>query len=105
MEKQITKANSVLWAASLALTFFWVLNILKEVFSGVKNFLNFYSPVGPLLGLFLFSSLFAFAAYLIISSVKPTSQKLAFWSYLISAIVFCLMVFPPVFEPLVDILK
>lgn len=104
MKKQITKANSILWSASLALTFFWVLNILKEVFSSVKNFLNFYSPVGPLLGLFLFSGLFAFVAYLIILTVKPASQKLAFWSYLISAVVFFLMVFPPIFEPLVDIL-
>lgn len=103
MEQQITKANSILWTASLTLTFFWVLNILKEIFSGVKNFLNFYPSVGPLLGLFLLSSLFTFVAYLIVLSVKPASQKLAFWSYLISAIIFFLMVFPPIFEPLVDI--
>lgn len=105
MEKQLIKVNSMLYATSLTLTFFWVLNISKEVVSGVKNFLNFYPPVGPLLGLYLFSGLFFHVAYLTVLSVKPTNQKLAFWSYLISAIIFSLMVFPPIFEPLVSIFR
>jgi len=103
-EHKIQQTNSILWAATIALNFFWVLNILKEAFSGVKSFLNFYPPVGPLLGLFIFSVIIFFISILILVMIKPKSQKVAFWVYVTSILVFFLMVFPPVWEPIVDIL-
>lgn len=92
-----TKAISIIWSASLTLTFFWVLNIFKETNSQVKVFLNFYPPTGPLLGLFLVSILF-FLSLLLILPKKWKDQKRAFWVLIISTIIFFLMTFPPIFE-------
>ena len=36
------EANSTIWAVSFTLTFFWVINILKEANPQVKDSLNFY---------------------------------------------------------------
>ena len=103
-DKKIQQINSILWAAGLTLNFFWVLNILKESYTGVKSALNFYAPVGPLLGLFIASVIVLLLSYLVFAMMKPKSQKTAFWFYTISAISFFLMVFPPIFKPFVDIL-
>ena len=103
-EHKIQQINSVLWAAALTLNFFWILNILKESYKGVKDLLNFYPPVGPLLGLFIFSGIVFFVSILILLMIKPKSQRTAFLLYVTSALVFFLMVFPPVWEPIVDIL-
>lgn len=98
------RVNGVTLAASSSLTFFWVLNILKESFSPVKGFLNFYPPVGPLLGLFVFSIAVFAVAFLIFRKVRVEDQKLSFWVLMVSATVFSLMVFPPVFEVVVEFL-
>src|SRR3989344_2523368 len=95
-EHKIQQINSVLWAAALTLNFFWILNILKESYKGVKDLLNFYPPVGPLLGLFIFSGIVFFVSILILLTIKPKSQRTAFLVYVTSALVFFLMVFPPV---------
>lgn len=103
MEKNITTSLRFLWAGSFSLTFFWVLNILKESFNNIKEFLNFYPPIGPLLGLFIFSILAFILSLLTLKSVKLTDQKKAYFIMLISAILFSLMVFPPIFEIIVDL--
>lgn len=103
-DKKIQQINSILWAAALTLNFFWILNILKESYKEVKAFLNFYPAVGPLLGLFLSSAVVLCLSYFVFAMIKPKSQKTAFWFYTISAIVFFFMVFPPIFNPFVDIL-
>ena len=103
-DQKIQQLNSKLLAAGLTLNFFWVLNIFKESYAGVKSVLNFYAPVGPLLGLFIFSGIVFLLSYLVFVMIKPKSQKTAFWVYTISIIVFFLMVFPPIWEPIVDIL-
>jgi len=103
-ETKIYKVNAILWAAGVSLTVFWKLNILKEAYVPVKNFLNFYPPVGPLLGLFIFSGLAFIISFFVFSLLKLKSQKVAFWVLLISSIVFFLMVFPPMFEPVVGLL-
>lgn len=105
METKETQAIKIIWASSLTLTFFWILNILKEGIPGVKNFLNFYPPVGPLLGLFLFSILSLFIFLIIFNSVKPKDQKLAFWVGLISPIIFLVMTFPPIFKMVINLFK
>lgn len=104
MDKSISTSLRFLWAGSFSLTFFWVLNILKESFSDIKNFLNFYPPVGPLLGLFIFSMFVFILSLLILKSFKLTNQKKAYFVMLISTILFFLMVFPPIFEVVVDLL-
>ncbi len=110
MERIKAKSNSVILAAAITLNFFWVLNILKEAYKPVKDFLNFYNPTGPLLGLFI-ASLIVFALSMIIFSLifgnslsKKGAQKFAIWFYIVSVILFFFMVFPPVFEPIVEIL-
>jgi len=105
MKAKETQAIIAIWAASLTLIFFWILNILKEANSGVKNFLNFYPPVGPLLGLFIFSILSLFAFLIILQALKPTNQKTAFWALVSSSILFFLMVFPSVFEVIAEIIS
>ena len=103
-EKDFQQIKSVLWSAAVSLTFFWKLNILKESFKGVKDFLNFFPSVGPLLGLFVFSVVVFLLAFGVFSLIKPKSQKLAFWVYLLSVVVFVFMVFPPVFGPIVALI-
>jgi hypothetical protein len=98
MEKSISTSLRFLWAGSFSLTFFWVLNILKEGFSFIKDFLNFYPPVGPLLGLFIFSILVFILSIFVLRSFKLTNQKKAYFAYVFSAILFFLMVFPPIFK-------
>jgi len=105
------KSNSVILSAAISLNFFWVLNVFKEAYKSVKNFLNFYPPTGPLLGLFI-ASLVVFALSvitlpLILSDRLGTksAQKFAIWLYTVSVVLFFFMVFPPVSEPLVEMLS
>lgn len=105
MEKKVYQANSVLLAASAGLTVFWILNIFKETYPGVKAVLNFYPPVGPLLGLFLVSMAAMAVAYYLILKIKPKNQMVGFFVFSASAIIFALMVFPPIFEPLIKMLQ
>ena len=104
LETQVFLANGYLVAASLTFTVFWVANILKESYPSVKEFLEFYKPIGPLLGLFALS----LAALVIFSAlfqvVKIKNQNLAVWFFIVSTVVFAVMVFPPVFEPIVHTL-
>lgn len=98
-------ANGALLAACSSLTFFWILNILKESFAGVKSFLNFYPPVGPLLGLFVFSILVHIIIFIMFSNIfKITNQKWSFWVLIISSVLFFFMVFPPVFAVIAGLL-
>ena len=103
-EKSVRNLNSVLLAASFTLTFFWILNILKESYAGTKNALNFYPPVGPLLGLFL-SSIFVYVLALILLKFIKVDQEIAFILFAISTILFALMIFPPIFIPIAELLK
>ncbi len=103
-DQKIQQINSKLLAAGLTLNFFWVLNILKESYAGVKSVLNFYAPVGPLLGLFISSIIVLFLSYMVFAMIKLKSQKTAFWFYTLSAVIFFFMVAPPFFKPFVDIL-
>ena len=102
---------SLMGGTAAGLHVFWILNVLKEAFVGVKNVLNFYPPVGPLLGLFTAGVLsivgFTIAAYYTFgkNASTPGFQRHVFWFYVLSAVVFALMVFPPFSEPLVELLS
>lgn len=99
-QKNIIKANNALVAGGGALTFFWVLNIFKEAYPAVKNFLTFYQPLGPLLGLFIISIIFFSLSMPLLMIFKIKSQGFAFLVFIAAIVIFTLMVFPPVFEPL-----
>ena len=105
LENQIARANGYLLAGGLTFIVFWKTNILKEAYPAVKSFLEFYQPIGPLLGVFAVSLL----AFIIFSAlfqlIKVKNQNFAFWFFAVSAVVFVAAVFPPVFEPIVEILS
>src|SRR3989338_11031296 len=99
----IATVNNVLVSGGLTLTVFWILNILKTAFPTVKSFLTFYEPVGPLSGLYVISILFFVLFISLFTSFKIRSQTKAYWIYVVSVVLFVIMVFPPVFEPIVHI--
>lgn len=103
-DKDIYSSNAILWAASFSLTFFWILNIFKESYKAVKDFLNFYSPIGPLLGLFTFSIVVFILVFLLFRSFRIKDQRKSYWVVVIFSLLFLLMVFPPIFEPIVKLL-
>ena len=103
-EIQVSQANGYLIAAGLTFIFFWVFNILKESYPSIKSSLEFYKPIGPLLGVFAVSLVAFFVFSALFQLIKVKNQGFAFWFFAISAIVFALMVFPPVFEPIVHAL-
>lgn len=105
-DKTLYLAKPSLLAASASLTVFWMLNIFKESYVPVKNTLNFYKPVGPLLGLFLVGIIVYVAGiYLFKRGLdKKLSDKAVFGLYSASAIIFFVMVFPPFFQPIVEVL-
>lgn len=97
---KIEKANSYLVSGGLTLHLFWILTLLKVAYPGLKGVLNFFTPVGPLLGVYLICSI-AFLIFLgVFSVLKIKNQKKAYWFYVISVLLFVVMVFPPVFEPI-----
>jgi|SRR3989344_9522321 len=100
----ISKANNLLVSSGLTLTVFWILNILKTAFPTVKSFLIFYEPVGPLSGLYIISILFFILLTAIFISFKIRSQTHAYRIYVVSIILFVIMVSPPIFEPIAHIL-
>lgn len=111
----VSSSNSIaaLYASSASVTAFWITIILKESYTGFSNLLNFYKPVGPLLGLFLLA-LFVFAAvyYAVnskldgakVASLRKHSQK-SITVFMVSTILVFFMTFPPVFDFFVEILK
>jgi len=105
--KKSAQAIAVLYAGSASITLFWVLVIMKAAFKPVKNFLDFYSPVGPLLGVFVAAILmFVVAKYLIAKYFEENHKGLnkkedrAILVYIVSVVLFVFMVFPPIFEPI-----
>lgn len=107
--KSETAGTATIWAASLGLTVFWILNIFKEAYPGVKSTLNFYAPVGPLLGLFLVGLVVFLVTMLILTKTtaftSKVSDKVTFWVFALAIVLFFLMVFPPFFEPIVGALS
>ena len=104
---------SALYASSASVTAFWILIILKESYSSFSNILNFYKPVGPLLGLFLSALLiFALAYFVTNSSLKTTKaenlkkhSQQSITLFMVSTVLVLFMTFPPIFNIFVDILK
>ena len=110
IERKISSANNVLISTSLTLTLFWILNILKTANPTAKNFLAFYKPIGPLLGVYIISILSFFLFRIILNSTQKTKIKEGRYNqvllfYIISVLLFALMVFPPIFEPIAHLLK
>lgn len=111
-QSQAVKSSaSILYAASVSLTLFWVLIIVKESNASVNTFLNIHKGVGPLLSLFVISILALIVGYVLamglLHKAKLDGQKQlkrAFWVLIIAVIIFTFMTAPPFFQPIVEIL-
>lgn len=103
-EERISSANRVLVSVALSLSVFWVLNILKTAYPIVKSNLTWYRPIGPLLGVYVVSIGFLLLFLLVLRVKKMMNQALAYWIYVVAIILFAVMVFPPVFEPIAHLL-
>lgn len=110
---QDVKSISSLYAGSISIAVYSVLIVASEVSEPIKKVLDFYPPVGPLLGKFVFAlAAFFVAKYLFISTLGSLDKKsldkhektAAIWFVTASILVF-LFTFPPVFEPIIDIFK
>lgn len=98
------KINSYLVSAGISLNVFWISNLFKTASPGVKEFLDFYKPVGPLLGLFIISSIAFLLGLVVFRYLTIGNQKFAVRIYIISVILFLFMVFPPILEPIAEML-
>jgi len=98
------KANKYLISASITLLLFALINIFKTAFPAFSAMLNFYPPVGPLLGVYILSIILFLLFLGIFSIVKIKNQSFAFWFFVVSTIAFLLLVFPPIFEPIAHLL-
>ena len=104
---------AAMYAGSASVTIFWVLIILKESYEGISNLLNFYKPVGPLLGLFILAlATFAAIYYWAISFLRSVAsekqrkhQIKASKVFITASILVFFMTFPPIFDVIVDLLK
>lgn len=93
--------NATLFAAAASLNAFWVLNIAKEAYPAVKEFLNFYPVTGPLLGLYAASIVIFCLVYVL---ARKMSLGAALYYFMLSCLLFALAVFPPLYEPIVELL-
>ena len=98
------KANKYLISASITLLLFAFINIFKTALPAFSAMLNFFPPVGPLLGVYLLSIIIFLFSLGIFSTVKIKNQSFAFWFFVVSTIAFLLLVFPPIFEPIAHLL-
>jgi hypothetical protein len=112
-DKSNSMAASSLYGGALSLTVFWLLVVLKAAYQPLSDFLNWYDPVGPLLGTFGVGLLvFLVGAYAFDTQLKATSaaspgvhEKRAALLFMLSIILVFFMTFPPIFEPIVEILS
>ena len=98
------KTNKYLVSASITLLLFALINIFKTAFPAFSATLNFYPPVGPLLGVYLLSIIIYLISLGIFTAVKIKNQSFTFWFFVVSTIAFLLLVFPPIFEPIAHLL-
>ncbi len=113
--KTVKKARTtgILYGASISLTVFWLIIILKGAYSPIKSALNFYPSVGPLLGGFVvgivafFVGMYAVEKYYDSRSAAEVrkAEKTAVTVFIVASIVVFFMTFPPIFEPIVDLLS
>ena len=101
-DTHIPTANGALISVALSLHVFWILNLFKEASPSVKEWLTFYNPVGPLSGLFIVSLVAFVLLLLVLSPLRIKNQQFALWFFIVSTVLFALMVFPPVFKIFVE---
>lgn len=104
-DQGITTANGYLVAIAISFVVFWVLTLLKAAYPALKSTLSFYDPIGPLLGLYTVSTIVFVVFSALFHVVKIKNQVFAFWFFVVSTIIFAIMVFPPIFEPIAHVLE
>jgi len=100
--------NSVIFAAATSLNAFWILIVLKGAYPAVSAFMNFYPPIGPLLGLYISSILIFVLCFLVCRFVFHSTDKALtpFYWYFIGSVILYVFITLPVFHgPLIDLLK
>jgi len=100
--------NAAIFAAATSLNAFWILIVLKGSYPAISAFMNFHSPTGPLLGLYISSILIFVSCFLadwfMFRNRDKTSAPL-YW-YFIGSVIFYVFITLPVFhEPLIHLLK
>ena len=100
--------NAALFSAATSLNAFWILIVLKGAYPAISKFMNFYPPIGPLLGLYIFSTLIFvlcfFAGWFAFRDRDKVSTLL--YRYFIASVIFYALITLPVFhEPLIHLLK
>lgn len=108
--RSIKPTIALLYALSASFNAFWVFTIIKAASKTFKKAITLYDPVGPLSGLFAYSLLVAAVVFVVLLVLLPSKislrqQKIAYGIYFISIILFFLMVFPPIFEPIAELFK
>lgn len=101
-----TITSHSLMSVAISLNAFWIINLAKTANESVKDTLDFYSPVGPLLGVFVASLVVLGLAFWVLRAAHVRiSEKFAYRFYVATAILFFLMVFPPIFEPIAELFE
>lgn len=92
-------------AASVALHAFWILLFAKEASKDFAKLMTVHAGVGPLSGLYLYSTLVGILIFLLLQPWRPrnTDQALrtAMTIFFLSLFLWLVLVFPPVYRPLV----
>ena len=105
------KSTAALYAGTVGITIFWLLIIMKNASADVKEVLNFYPPVGPLLGGFVFGLIgFVIAYFVVVNNMKKKKkgdldkhERTSSVLFVISCVLIFFMTFPPIFEPIAEI--
>lgn len=95
--------SALMLAVSSALNAFWILNLIKEASPAFKKLITVHAGIGPLSGLYLYSTLIGIAVLAALPWVvgrKPNTRLAEFAAPVLfaSAGLLVLMTFPPVFE-------
>jgi len=103
---------SALYAGSISVTLFWMLVLLKKAYGSLGDALRWNDAIGPLSGTFgvglivLVASYFAINKFLDGSSTAMLKkhEQMALRTFMVASILVFMMTFPPVFEPIAELL-
>jgi len=107
-----TGTISALYAGSISVTLFWLLVLLKKAYASLGDALRWNDAIGPLSGTFgvgLITLIVCFYAIDKMLAGKKSSslmrhERIAIKSFVVASILVFVMTFPPVFEPIAELL-
>lgn len=95
--------SALMLAVAAALNAFWILNLIKEASPAFKKAITVHQGIGPLSGLYLYSTLvgllfFALLPWVLGRRENPRLAHAASAILFISAALLFILTFPPVFK-------